>query len=70
MTHKESQAFASFFANGLTKRECFAAIAMQGLLPKYEDFINDTADRKEWQEFTDQCVSLADMLIESLNNRP
>jgi len=58
-------AFASEFAPGLTKREYFAAMAMQGLVevsnPEYEDA------QKNIRGVSEMAVKYADALIEELN---
>lgn len=48
--------------NGLTKREYFAALAMQGLLP--------TGISSSIEEDVKNAVKLADLLIEELNKPP
>jgi hypothetical protein len=50
------------WTDGLTKREYFAAMAMQGLLSNNRDFLTSTAN---------DAVLMADLLIASLNkNKP
>lgn len=49
------------FQEGLTIREHFAAIAMQGLLSKY-----NLSNPQDQQTVTDLSVQLADSLINSL----
>lgn len=50
------------FRGGLTKREFFAVAAMQGLVAGDSILIN--------RDLVNQAVTLADMLIEELNQRP
>jgi len=50
---------------GLTKREYFAAMAMQGLLCNYqvhEDYVNN-----KYPYVADKAVAMADHLIQELN---
>ena len=47
-------------SRGLTKREHFAAMAMQGLIERNDDSVS--------RDLTDEAVWLADALIHSLNN--
>ena len=70
-TEPNQAAFAYFnemnsWQTGLTKREYFAAIAMQGILSSrgLQEAIN--ADRKRWENF---AVEMADNLIKELNKR-
>lgn len=49
-------------SNGLTKREYFAALALQGLLP--------TGISTSIEEDVKNAVKLADLLIEELNKPP
>lgn len=49
-------------SNGLTKREYFAAMALQGLLP--------TGISSSIEEDVKNAVKLADLLIEELNKPP
>lgn len=51
----------SFHFMGLTKREYFAAMAMQGMLAGSQGL-----DIKTW-EFSEQSIALADSLITELN---
>jgi len=56
--------------HGLTKREYFAAMAMQGLCanPILKDVINKVKSAKEFDSYTaNTAVSLADALINALN---
>ena len=53
----------SFFTEGLTKRESFAAMAMQGILGTY-DHRNFTVDHNE---IADNAVRCADALIKALS---
>ena len=57
-TNGNDFAFASIRENGLTKREYFAAMAMQALAVNIDRGIRDTAF---W------AIKYADMLIEELN---
>ena len=74
MTTKPNEpAFAcvsnNFIQEGLTKREYFAAIAMQGLLtrvPKRENYQVDLGIL-ESQRIAAESVIMADKLIEELN---
>lgn len=62
-------AFASSESYGLTKREYFAAMAMQGLLSRlalHEEISNSTGTKLKYPS-TDAAVSIADDLIQSLN---
>jgi hypothetical protein len=52
-----------FCLGGLTKRELFAAMAMQGM------FANNTQEGY-WNEFAKRAVDAADALIERLNADP
>ena len=57
----------AFTNNGLTKREYFAGLAMQGLLS------NNTIelpgdDEFEFAEFSEVCVRYADSLLKQLEN--
>lgn len=61
----------SALTNGLTKREYFAALAMQGLIASGHNAVEDR-EEKTWQERACQRVSMAaasyaDALIEELN---
>lgn len=58
-THSDDSSFPWKFASGLTKREYFAAMAMQGLLAR-----NETGTV---EQFTAIAVTAADALIEALN---
>lgn len=63
MDNKEEQAFANQFRPGLTKREYFAGLAMQGLINKLE-----AGETKEsMSKFGDVAVFFADNLIEALD---
>lgn len=53
------------WAYGLTKREYFAAAAMQGMLA------NSSYDWSgEEEEASEQCLAYADSLIDALNEEP
>lgn len=61
--------FETQFHNGLTKREYFAAMAMQGLLANSEhrkEYKGQTY-LMEYNIYADQSAKLADALIEALN---
>jgi hypothetical protein len=49
----------NYISNGLTKREYFAAMALQGLLSDYEAI--------SIQDYSKYAVQLADTLIEELS---
>jgi hypothetical protein len=49
----------NYISNGLTKREYFAAMALQGLLSDYES--------ESIEDYSKYAVKLADTLIEELN---
>jgi hypothetical protein len=51
-------------SSGLTKREHFAGLAMQGLLANHE--LIDTVD---WEWIANNSIALADNLIEELNKK-
>ena len=54
--------------NGLTKREYFAGLALQGILAYYPvRSIEDGYHDKVFQELAEQSVLLANKLIEELN---
>lgn len=55
--------------HGLTKREHFAAMAMQGLLanPEHRKEYKGQTYLMESNIYSDQAVNLADALIEALN---
>jgi hypothetical protein len=60
MTQPNEPAFARPSSYGLTKREYFAAMALQGLLAnRHEDYL-----------LTEKAVMYADALIEQLNKQP
>lgn len=70
MTNKDDYAFASkavsvngavFGSDGLTKREYFAAMAMQGLMA------NPIYNAKNYADAMREAVTNADALIEVLN---
>lgn len=52
----------SGFEMGLTKREYFAAMAMQGLVSNLHGTYNPTS-------LANQCVGLADALLKELSNK-
>ena len=56
--------------HGLTKREYFAAMAMQGLCANQiiKEVINKAKSQKDFDSYlTNTAVSIADSLIDSLN---
>ena len=57
-------AFGSSEAYGLTKREYFAAAALQGLLSNSN---HDEIVQEQWKSLPDVAVLMANTLIESLN---
>ena len=59
MTHAGTGGFMQF--HGLSKREYFAGLAMQGLV--VERFVNDAMDRSKVAKFS---VKMADALLEEL----
>lgn len=52
---------------GLTKRECFAAIALQGLLASFTQKSAIGAWNNETKETAEASVNFADALINALN---
>lgn len=63
MINADDQAFANEWKNGLTKREYFAAKAMQGIVI---DFTNDGAEW-DYDDVAKHSVLAADALINALN---
>lgn len=67
MTNGKDPAFTgpteNGFTQGLSKREYFAAMAMQAMIsnPYYDDF--------HWDKIANSAVLQADALIEGLNNK-
>ena len=57
--------FAPEYHTGLTKREYFAAMAMQGIVSNHA--MIDTAN---WEWLSGQSVIAADALINALNEKP
>ena len=58
------------YESGLTKREYFAALAMQSLLPDYQETLMSpqTFHKPQLKKYIAQeAVEMADMLIEELN---
>lgn len=55
-------AYATEFQKGLTKREYFAAMAMQGIVAKFGIFIE-----KDFETHAREAVGMADGLINELN---
>lgn len=66
---KEANENAFFMCGGLTKREYFAALAMQGLCSNYDLFKKavQLTDGKEEIIICKSAVEYADALIEALN---
>jgi hypothetical protein len=54
-------------ANGLTKREYFAAMAMQGLLAGHYEYFTGNSDVSVPEEIAKYAVLNADFLITELN---
>ena len=77
MTQPNESAFArpsssTSHQDGLTKREYFAAMAMQGLLTRVPKRHNDEVDLgiNESSRIAQESVLMADLLIEELNKQP
>lgn len=68
MTNGNDRAFATQFSDqeGLTKREYFAAMAMQGIMANSDDAIT----RFSHEDIALIAVSTADALIAELNKEP
>ena len=72
MTNHDANAFATQYGGGLTKREYFAAAAMQGILAnkamvkKINDYA-DTQDEDINELLGEVATEFADGLIEALN---
>lgn len=65
MTYPDHPAFANNFQDGLTKREYFAAMAMQGYIASY------TGDEAVPTGYAaEMSVKYADALIAALNKQP
>jgi len=62
MENGNKLAFANEYHNGLTKREYFAAMAMQGLMSNNRVNVNNIDN-------IEQCVLIADELIKQLDNK-
>lgn len=62
ITYPNHNAFSNEFNNGLTKREYFAAMAMQGLLAGSYDSM-----AMGYASISEAAVGHADALIEALN---
>jgi len=58
--NKEDLVFPDAFNSGLTKRELFAAMAMQG-------FISNTNAKGSLEDFASDSVKLADALLKKLD---
>ena len=61
-TKGSDHAFAREFQSGLTKREYFAAMAMQGFCANEESYVDC-----EFDEVAEMSLFQADALIEELN---
>ncbi len=61
LENKDKQAFAASGASGLTKREYFASMAMQGLISS-----DDYLEIESAKELAKIAVSHADALLEEL----
>ena len=67
MENSEQQAFANEYHCGLSKREYFAGLAMQGLLANTTQFsLNITNDSIVWA--TIASIKIADELLKQLEN--
>ena len=53
--------------NGLTKREQFAAMAMQTVLGKYDPYEYGDFDSSNYEETARNAVGLADALLKELD---
>ena len=61
----ENGAPTSDFYKGLTKREHFAAIAMQSLKSPVE-FVGEKETENSYKEWAKKCVKMADYLLDEL----
>jgi hypothetical protein len=59
-----SEEFNRFLNYGLTKREYFAAMAMQG----FTSIIHTAFDSQEIREIAEASIEMADTLIKTLND--
>jgi len=58
----------SYHCIGLTKREHFAAMAMQGLLASENSFTKGSDSCDEWlEDVTDGAIKMADALLKELS---
>lgn len=71
-TKPDDEAFGSSDALGLTKREYFAAAAMQGYLANgwIAEQNQRTGTATVRKDITESCVDFADDLIDALNDLP
>ena len=68
MTHCHDRAFSNHAGLGLTKREYFAALALQGLLADSESRPTDRIEGEDCCQATARlAVEHADCLIKALN---
>jgi len=60
------------YSSGLTKREYFAALAMQGLLTRVPNRPNNETDLGviELKRISEESTIMADALINALNDKP
>ena len=60
------------YSSGLTKREYFAAMAMQGLLTRVPNRPNNETDLGviELKRISEESTIMADALINALNDKP
>jgi hypothetical protein len=65
MTNSNTSAYPSTFSSGLSKREYFAALAMQGILRD-----TNTAPHYSDESVAKSAVEMADALIAALNKMP
>jgi len=64
--------FESEYHTGLSKREYFAALAMQGLLTRVPNRPNNETDLGviELKRISEESTIMADALINALNDKP
>lgn len=62
MTNPNDQAFPRDYTPGLTKREYFSAIALQGMLAN-----SDTTEGNKLETIVEYAIKTADMLIYQIN---
>lgn len=65
MTHPNERAFGSRMHDGLTKREYFVAIAMQGLCANSK--MLNTVTLRDVENLPSMAIALADSIIDQLN---